>query len=205
MSTNETELSVESNPAWDAADAKNPHLLYYAYILELVNGGYYAGHTNNLKARLAEHALGTTAATRGKKGRLVWFTQTYEREHATKIEARLKRAIGRRDPKLQEAIADFDSLVAIVKPQKTLAELVHDDQTHRAQMERWMHVVLWHPNQTACGWAGKAYGYRGDDAWDNLTRDARVHAAAEAAGGRADGRKPCERCLELMPAEYRTA
>ena len=103
MSTNETELSVESNPAWDAADAKNPHLLYYAYILELVNGGYYAGHTNNLKARLAEHALGTTAATRGKKGRLVWFTQTYEREHATKIEARLKRAIGRRDPKLQRS------------------------------------------------------------------------------------------------------
>lgn len=197
-------IQPESNPAWDAADAKNQPLLYYAYILELSDGSYYAGHTNNLKARLAEHALGTAKATQGKKGKLRWLTQTYDRRNAANIEARLKRAIGRGDPKLHEAIADFESLIAIIKPQKTLAELEAEDLTYRAQMGRWMHVLHHHPQRTACGWSGQAYGYWDNDSgWASLAKDARVHAAAQAAGGRAQGREPCERCLELMPAEHR--
>ena len=199
-------IQPESNPAWDTADAKNQPLLYYAYILELSNGSYYAGHTNNLKARLAEHALGTAKATQGKKGKLRWFTQTYDRNNAAKIEARLKRAISRGNSKVQEAIADFESLVAIVKPQKTLAELQTEEATYRAQMSRWMHVLHRHPQRTACEWYGTAYGYWDNDSgWASLARDARVHAAAQAAGGRAQGREPCERCLDLMPTEYRSS
>ena len=79
-----------------------------------------------------------------------------------------------------------------------------DSFTYRAQMERLMHVVHWYPRKTACGWSGLAYGYwDSDSGWATLARDARVHAAARAAGGRAQGREPCERCLELMPAEHR--
>ena len=66
MTTNETRENKSDN--------KGAPLVWYVYIIELEDGGYYVGQTNDLPTRCAEHALGGGAkATATQKGKLVWF------------------------------------------------------------------------------------------------------------------------------------
>lgn len=56
------------------------------------------------------------------------------------------------------------------------------------------------PAKAACGWDGGERGeLYGSADWEDVARKARVHAAAHAAGGEAEGRESCQRCLALMP------
>ncbi len=64
----------------NTSDKASDPLVWYVYILELADGGYYIGQTNDLATRIAEHAVGGGAkATQGKAPRLVWFSHTHDR------------------------------------------------------------------------------------------------------------------------------
>ena len=98
------------------------------YILELEDGDFYVGQTNDLKVRLAEHAMGAGAGhTKGMKPRLVWVNMATERESAKLMEARLQRAKERakeRNPeRVRKLAADFDELVRMIKPDRTVGRV----------------------------------------------------------------------------------
>jgi predicted GIY-YIG superfamily endonuclease len=54
--------------------------MFYAYILESESkpGGFYRGHTDNLKRRLAEHNAGKCAPTANLKPWIVKFYAAFE-------------------------------------------------------------------------------------------------------------------------------
>lgn len=65
---------------------------FYAYLLRCADGSYYAGHTDDLEARLVAHdsgALGGYTATR-RPVALVWSEMFEEREQAFQAERQIK-------------------------------------------------------------------------------------------------------------------
>lgn len=65
---------------------------FQVYILELIDGSYYVGHTNNLERRLQEHSLGI-ACNHTKKHPmkfLLWSEIQPDRLHASKREKEIK-------------------------------------------------------------------------------------------------------------------
>ena len=67
-------------------------MAYSVYILELEDGSYYIGHTNNLRRRLKEHSE-ARACSHTKKIRMVkllWFEDFDDRLIASKREKELK-------------------------------------------------------------------------------------------------------------------
>ncbi|HTN14414.1 MAG TPA: GIY-YIG nuclease family protein [Sphingomonadaceae bacterium] len=65
---------------------------FYAYLLHCNDGSYYAGHTDNLETRIAQHQTGLidgyTAARRPVT--LVWCETFPTREEALAAERRIK-------------------------------------------------------------------------------------------------------------------
>jgi len=67
-------------------------MAFSVYILELDNGSYYVGHTNNLKRRLYEHQEGI-ACDHTKKHpmkRLLWYENKSDRLSASNREREIK-------------------------------------------------------------------------------------------------------------------
>jgi predicted GIY-YIG superfamily endonuclease len=65
---------------------------FHVYILELIDGSYYVGHTNNLKRRMQEHSLGI-ACSHTKKypmKELRWSEIQPDRLAASKREKEIK-------------------------------------------------------------------------------------------------------------------
>lgn len=65
---------------------------FHAYLLRCNDGSYYAGHTDNLEQRMAQHdtgALGGYTAAR-RPVRLVWSACFPTREEAFAAERRIK-------------------------------------------------------------------------------------------------------------------
>ena len=65
---------------------------FYAYLLRCNDGSYYAGHTDNLEARMAQHQsdlIGGFAAARLPVA-LVWSDDFPTREEALSAERRIK-------------------------------------------------------------------------------------------------------------------
>ena len=167
---------IERNSLWDGKDAANGTALFYTYLLEVDGGAdYYAGHTDDLKARLAEHALGNTASIGGRPVRLVWFDCHATREAAAKQEARMKRAVKRNPERVKPFCQTFRDLCALVAPRPTLEELERESRERESLMSRSMHkntgmgyygqspaLCLWMPKQ----WPPKVYA---TDNWQAVT------------------------------------
>ena len=69
---------------------------YWVYVLELVNGRKYIGHTNNLERRLQEHLTGRSTYTkRNNANKLLYFEKYNSRSEAMKREKFLKSGRGR--------------------------------------------------------------------------------------------------------------
>ena len=66
--------------------------MFHVYVLELIDGSYYVGFTDNLKRRIHEHAL-QIACSHTKKipmNRLLWSEQQSDRLTARKREKEIK-------------------------------------------------------------------------------------------------------------------
>lgn len=67
-------------------------MAFYAYILHCADGTYYAGHTDNLEARIALHDSGQLPGwTRSRRPvRLVWSEPFQTRLEALEAERKIK-------------------------------------------------------------------------------------------------------------------
>ena len=65
---------------------------FHAYLLRCANGSYYAGHTDNLNLRMAQHATGASGGYTAKYGpvTLVWWDQFATRDEAYAAERKIK-------------------------------------------------------------------------------------------------------------------
>lgn len=99
----------ESSKAWAAKDAQASE--FYVYILKLDDGGFYAGHTRELRARLMEHRDGLVKSTAGKNPQFVWFSALPTRKLATEFEAELKTLCAKNPREIRRWILDFQDLV----------------------------------------------------------------------------------------------
>ena len=178
----------------------------------------YAGHTNDLHARLAEHALDTCETTKGRPHRLVWWRGFDKREDAAKMEGRIKRSIERSPASIESRLRSFRQLAALVNPHKTLPELEEEEQARKQRLARLFHHVKVNLSFTqgetrkaACGWSGKklygGYDVNGTESWDTLqqiqdTYQKVLEATDKDTAKRAvGGREPCPDCLALQPPQ----
>ena len=100
----------ESSPAWDKKrDAEASK--FFAYILKLDGGDFYAGHTRELRERLSEHRDGRERATAGKNPKLVWFTTLGTRKDATEMEVELKKLVDSNPREIRRMYIEFKDLV----------------------------------------------------------------------------------------------
>ncbi len=67
-------------------------MAFYAYLLRCNDGSYYAGHTDNLDARVAQHAGGELASYTAARRpvHLVWSESFPTRDEAFAAERRIK-------------------------------------------------------------------------------------------------------------------
>jgi tRNA/rRNA methyltransferase len=65
---------------------------FYAYLLRCSDGSYYAGHTDDLDARVAQHQAGAIPGYTQKRRpvRLVWSDRFPERDQAFSAERQIK-------------------------------------------------------------------------------------------------------------------
>jgi LAO/AO transport system kinase len=64
---------------------------FYVYLLRCADGFYYAGHTDDLEARMTQHAHGTTGYTATRKPlELAWQGEFASREEALAFELQIK-------------------------------------------------------------------------------------------------------------------
>ena len=107
----------ESNPAWAHGDEGRG--TFYAYLL-LQNGGFYAGHSRDLRARLWEHRNGDCKATSpehvGDMAQLVWFQEFDTRAAAADRELELKRLVLRNRRAALALVFQFQDSVRLVSP-----------------------------------------------------------------------------------------
>ena len=99
----------EYSPAWDAGDATATE--FFVYILKLDGGGFYAGHSREIRARLSEHRDNRVQSTAGRHPKLVWYGTLPTREAAAEAEARLKRLIDNNPRAVRRMVIDFRDLV----------------------------------------------------------------------------------------------
>ncbi len=70
--------------------------MYYAYLLKLSNGDYYAGSTEDLKQRLEYHQSGKVPHTsKFRPVKLVWYSAFDSKELALDFESYLKSSSGK--------------------------------------------------------------------------------------------------------------
>jgi len=67
-------------------------MTFYAYLLRCSDGSYYAGHTDNLESRVAQHNRGLTPGyTAGRAPvELMWMQMFATRDEAFAAERRIK-------------------------------------------------------------------------------------------------------------------
>jgi predicted GIY-YIG superfamily endonuclease len=99
----------EHSDAWEANDAEADE--FFAYILKLDGGMFYAGQTRELRERLSEHKDGQARSTAGRNPKLVWFGIVSTREGATELEVELKKLVDRNPRAIRRMITDFHDLV----------------------------------------------------------------------------------------------
>jgi putative endonuclease len=89
---------------------------FWVYLLECADGTYYAGHTDNLESRVAQHKRGEGCdwTRRRQPVELVWAESAATREEALAFERRIK---GWTRAKKEALVAgDWDRLHLLAKP-----------------------------------------------------------------------------------------
>jgi len=104
-----TEIKTEDSPTWGKGDKGVDR--FYAYILKLDGGIFYAGHTRELRERLSEHLDGTTDSTKGQNPRLQYFEILSTREEAKQREVELKKLIESNEREIRRMIFRFRDLI----------------------------------------------------------------------------------------------
>ena len=211
MTTNETRENKSDN--------KGATLVWYVYIIELEDGGYYVGQTNDLPTRCAEHALGGGAkATATQKGKLVWFSHTHAREAAKAMEARLQAANERSPHEIQVLAGRFQDLVRLVCPEKTLRELTEEQAERDRVASSRYHMLIRKEGDifvsAVCGYRGSGRVWEMDARFGIISPSAeandvgsmnasvllqreRERQALEAVGGKYSGRTVCAPCYKI--------
>ena len=90
-------------------------MAFYAYLLRCNDGTYYAGHTDDLEYRLAQHQSGALGGYTARRlpATLVWCDMFAERDQAFWTERKLK---GWSRAKKEALIAgDFDLIQALAR------------------------------------------------------------------------------------------
>jgi predicted GIY-YIG superfamily endonuclease len=189
-----------------ASDNNLSPALWVTYILQRDDGTYYVGQTNNLATRLLEHSLDTGAeTTKGQGGKVKFFTHTHDRVSAKAVETRLQRTLERSPLAIEAIVAEFESMVRLVRPEKTLAELRKEEKEYESEMRTVFHhsnALMWNPGgrpPTTCGYGGFEY-YSTQD-WSVLKQMERERIAIESVGGNRQGRQVCKKCLALAPQD----
>lgn len=106
-----SKCKVEHSKAWDKAD-EGVH--FYAYVLKLDNGEFYAGHTRGLRERLSEHRDDKTLSTAGRNPRLQYFEVLPSRDAAKLREVELKVLCKKNPRKIRSMIIGFQDLLRVV-------------------------------------------------------------------------------------------
>ena len=156
-----------------ASDATSDPVAWHVYILKLDAGGTYVGQTNNLEARLAEHASGTGAHATKEPHRLVWFNQTYDRDSARRMEGRLKRSLARDGALLDQLVERFTRLARLALPAEGIERDLKQLEVDRAKRHDFMitvnHIVTKRYSNgaygAACGWQGENPGNHATRSW----------------------------------------
>ena len=99
----------EYSQAWEKADARADR--FFAYVLKLEEGHFYAGQTRELRERLSEHRDGKVKSTAGKNPKLVWFTTVDSRESATALEVELKKLVDSNPREIRRMVLSYQDLV----------------------------------------------------------------------------------------------
>ncbi|MDO8638144.1 MAG: GIY-YIG nuclease family protein [Candidatus Daviesbacteria bacterium] len=69
--------------------------MYYVYILQLKDGSYYHGFSNNLKERFKEHQRGIVISTKNfRPVKLVFYSAFLSQKKALEFEKYLKSSSG---------------------------------------------------------------------------------------------------------------
>ena len=92
---------------------------FHAYLLRCADGSYYAGHTDDIDCRIAQHAEGTFGGytARRRPVELVWAGDFPTREEAFVFERRLK---GWSRAKKEALIAgDWDRISELARNRQT--------------------------------------------------------------------------------------
>jgi predicted GIY-YIG superfamily endonuclease len=90
-------------------------LIFWAYILHCRGGAYYAGHTDNLEARIAAHESGLIKGFTSERlpVTLVWSAEFPTRYEALSMERRIKG--WSRAKKMALIRGDFDALSTLAR------------------------------------------------------------------------------------------
>ena len=100
---------LERSARWDRGDASAS--CFYAYLLRLSDGSFYAGQTREIRERLMERRDGAARSTSGRNPKLVWFMRFPSREDAAAHESVLK-ALCRDNPRqVRRMIRAFQDIV----------------------------------------------------------------------------------------------
>ena len=100
---------VEHSKTWEKGDESADQ--FFVYILKLDGGKFYAGHTRELRERLAEHRDGETMSTAGKNPKLVWYSMLPTREQVAAREVELKKLINSNPREIRRMVISFQDLV----------------------------------------------------------------------------------------------
>ena len=69
--------------------------MYYAYIIQLKDGSYYHGHSDNLKRRITEHQQGIVLSTKNLRPvKLIFYAAFLYKSKAIAFEKYLKSGSG---------------------------------------------------------------------------------------------------------------
>ena len=111
-------LTLEHSEVWDKADKDAD--TFYAYILKLNDGTFYAGHTRELRERISEHRDNQCKTTANKEPRLVYFALASSRKAATSLEAEFKQLILSNERQLRRMIISFLECIRVVDSEEML-------------------------------------------------------------------------------------
>ncbi len=104
---------TEASDRWAANDEGIDE--FYVYILRLREGGFYVGHTRDLRARVMEHKDGQVPSTKGRDPKLAWFATGQSRVVVATHEAELKSLVKRNERAIRNMIIKFQDLVGEVE------------------------------------------------------------------------------------------
>jgi predicted GIY-YIG superfamily endonuclease len=108
---------------------------FFAYMLQCRDGSYYAGHTDDLEKRLAEHQMGQGSRFTNSRlpVTLVWSERFAGRDEAKEAESRLK---GWNRAKKEALIAGRFDVISALASRSAVARALRDAPLREAPQGR---------------------------------------------------------------------